>query len=40
MALLSDDEITQALAGTEWEREGGAIRRDWKFPDFATAMAS
>ena len=39
MSLLSDDEIARRLAGGEWEREGDTIVRDWKFPDFAQAMA-
>jgi 4a-hydroxytetrahydrobiopterin dehydratase len=39
MALLSDEEIEQGLAGTSWEREGDAIARELKFPDFAAAMA-
>ena len=39
MALLDDDEIRDALAGSDWVREGNAIVRDWRFPDFAAAMA-
>ena len=37
--LLSDDEISSRLAGIPWEREGETIVRDWKFADFAEAMA-
>jgi 4a-hydroxytetrahydrobiopterin dehydratase len=36
---LTDEEIEQALAGSEWTREGDAITREWKLPDFSTAMA-
>ncbi len=39
MALLSDDEIEQGLSGSEWQRDGDAIARDFKVADFATAMA-
>jgi 4a-hydroxytetrahydrobiopterin dehydratase len=39
MALLSDEEIEQRLASSEWEREGDAIARDFKVADFAAAMA-
>jgi 4a-hydroxytetrahydrobiopterin dehydratase len=38
MALLSDTEIEERLAGSEWRREGDAIVRDWKLSDFAAAM--
>jgi 4a-hydroxytetrahydrobiopterin dehydratase len=35
MALLSDDEIEQRLGGLEgWERDGDAIRRQFKAGDF------
>jgi 4a-hydroxytetrahydrobiopterin dehydratase len=37
--LLSDEEIEQGLAGSPWEREGDAIARELKLPDFAAAMA-
>ena len=37
--LLSDDQIASRLAGGDWKREGEAIVRDWKFKDFAEAMA-
>jgi 4a-hydroxytetrahydrobiopterin dehydratase len=39
MALLSDDQVEQGLAASEWRREGDAIVRDFKVADFATAMA-
>ena len=38
MALLSGDDIDRQLARSEWEREGDAIVREWKFEDFAQAM--
>ena len=37
--LLSDQEITDRLGGTEWRREGDEIAREWKFDDFAAALA-
>jgi 4a-hydroxytetrahydrobiopterin dehydratase len=37
--LLSEDEIGSRLASSEWVREGDEIVRDWKFEDFAEAMA-
>ena len=39
MPLLDDTEITQRLQASEWRREGDAIVRDFKFHDFAQAMA-
>jgi 4a-hydroxytetrahydrobiopterin dehydratase len=39
MPLLDDNEITERLNTSEWRREGNAIVRDFKFPDFAAAMA-
>ncbi len=39
MALLNDDEITERLQDSEWERQGDAIVREWKLSDFASAMA-
>jgi 4a-hydroxytetrahydrobiopterin dehydratase len=39
MALLTDDQISERLAQSEWRREGDEIVRDWKFEDFAEAMA-
>jgi len=37
--LLSDQEITDRLEGTEWKREGDEIVRERKFDDFAAALA-
>jgi 4a-hydroxytetrahydrobiopterin dehydratase len=41
MALLSDADIEQRLAGTDgWERrEGESIEREWRFKDFGAAIA-
>jgi 4a-hydroxytetrahydrobiopterin dehydratase len=39
MPLLSDEQITTALEGGEWRREGNAIARDRRFADFAAAIA-
>ena len=39
MTLLSDDEIATRLDGTDWRREGDEIVRDWRFKDFAEAIA-
>ena len=39
MTLLSDDDIAGRLRDSEWRREGDEIVRDWKFDDFAAAMA-
>jgi 4a-hydroxytetrahydrobiopterin dehydratase len=39
MPLLSDDDVTAGLDGTEWRREGDAIVRDRRFADFAAAIA-
>lgn len=36
--LLSDHEIADRLAESEWTREGNEIVREWKFDDFAAAM--
>jgi 4a-hydroxytetrahydrobiopterin dehydratase len=36
---LSDEEIESRLEGSEWQREGDEIVREWKFNDFAEAMA-
>jgi len=38
MPLLDDNEITQRLETSQWEREGNAIQRDFEFKDFAQAM--
>ncbi len=37
--LLSDEEIEFRLQGGDWRREGEQIVRDWKFKDFAAAIA-
>jgi 4a-hydroxytetrahydrobiopterin dehydratase len=37
--LLSDEQIAQRLADSEWAREGEAIVRDYKLADFAAAIA-
>jgi 4a-hydroxytetrahydrobiopterin dehydratase len=35
MALLSDDDIQERLEGVPgWQREGDAIKREFKFDDF------
>jgi 4a-hydroxytetrahydrobiopterin dehydratase len=39
MALLSDDQIEQGLAGSAWGRRGDSIAREFKLADFASAMA-
>jgi len=39
MAVLKDAEIQQALASLSgWQRNGGAIQRVFRFPDFKLAM--
>jgi 4a-hydroxytetrahydrobiopterin dehydratase len=37
--LLSKDQIASRLDGLEWELEATEIVRDWKFKDFAEAIA-
>jgi 4a-hydroxytetrahydrobiopterin dehydratase len=37
--LLSDADVEQKLDGSEWKRDGDEIVRDWKFNDFAEAIA-
>jgi 4a-hydroxytetrahydrobiopterin dehydratase len=37
--LLSEDEIESKLVGLSWQREDDEIVRDWKFEDFAEAIA-
>jgi 4a-hydroxytetrahydrobiopterin dehydratase len=37
--LLSDAEVDEKLDGSDWEREGDEIVRNWKFNDFAEAIA-
>jgi len=39
MTLLSDQEISQRLANSEWERERHAIARTWALADFDAAVA-
>jgi 4a-hydroxytetrahydrobiopterin dehydratase len=39
MALLSDEQVEQGLAGSDWRREGDGIARDFKLDNFAAAMA-
>jgi len=39
MPLLSDDEVRSGLEGGAWRREGDAIVREWRFADFAAAIA-
>jgi len=39
MPLLSDDDVLVWLEGRDWQREGQAIVRDWRFADFAGAIA-
>ncbi|HEY7829245.1 MAG TPA: 4a-hydroxytetrahydrobiopterin dehydratase [Solirubrobacteraceae bacterium] len=38
MSRLSDEEIEQQLADSDWAREGEAIVREWKLADFAAAI--
>jgi 4a-hydroxytetrahydrobiopterin dehydratase len=37
--LLTDGEIATRLAGSDWERDGDEIVREWKLADFAAAIA-
>jgi 4a-hydroxytetrahydrobiopterin dehydratase len=37
--LLSDEEIGTRLAESDWGREGDEITREWRFEDFAAAIA-
>ena len=39
MTPLSDHEIQQRLAGSEWRRDGQVIAREWVLADFAAALA-
>jgi 4a-hydroxytetrahydrobiopterin dehydratase len=39
VALLAEQQLQESLAGSEWEREGDAIAREWKLADFAAAIA-
>ena len=38
MALLSDADIHLRLQGSEWQRDGNTIVREWKFNNFGEAM--
>jgi 4a-hydroxytetrahydrobiopterin dehydratase len=37
--VLGDEEISSKLEGSDWQREGDEIVREWKFKDFGEAMA-
>ena len=37
--LLSEDQITSRLEGSEWHRDGDEIVREWRLEDFAEAMS-
>jgi 4a-hydroxytetrahydrobiopterin dehydratase len=37
--LLNDRDIADRLGSSRWTREGDEIVREWKFDDFAAAMA-
>jgi 4a-hydroxytetrahydrobiopterin dehydratase len=39
MPLLSQEEIEERVAGSDWSRAGDAIVREWKLADFAAAIA-
>jgi 4a-hydroxytetrahydrobiopterin dehydratase len=39
VALLAEQQLEESLAGSKWRREGEAIAREFKFADFATALA-
>jgi 4a-hydroxytetrahydrobiopterin dehydratase len=39
MAVLTDTEIDERLAGGDWRRGDAAIAREWRFADFAAAIA-
>jgi 4a-hydroxytetrahydrobiopterin dehydratase len=36
---LSEDAVVEALQKSQWTRDGDAVVRDLRFPDFAAAMA-
>jgi 4a-hydroxytetrahydrobiopterin dehydratase len=38
VALLSDQEITERLVGSGWQRDGDTIVRDYKLTDFVAAL--
>ncbi|HET8977794.1 MAG TPA: 4a-hydroxytetrahydrobiopterin dehydratase [Solirubrobacteraceae bacterium] len=37
--LLNEDEVASRLRKSAWEREGDEIVREWRFDDFAEAIA-
>lgn len=37
--LLTDEQIEERLAGSEWKRDGEQIVREWKLDDFKAAIA-
>ena len=37
--VLSEEAVVEALQRSQWTRDGDAIVRDLRFPDFAAAMA-
>jgi 4a-hydroxytetrahydrobiopterin dehydratase len=39
MARLTDEEIAAAVNGSQWQRDGDALVRDWTFDDFGGAIA-
>lgn len=39
MGRLDDNDIEQRLTGGDWKREGDSLVRDFKFDDFAGAIA-
>jgi 4a-hydroxytetrahydrobiopterin dehydratase len=38
MPRLSDEQIDERLASSQWRREGDAIVRQWELQDFGQAM--
>jgi len=39
MATLSETQVNEQLAGSDWRLEGAAIVREWKLDDFKEAIA-
>ena len=39
MATLSETQVDEQLAGSDWRLEGAAIVREWKLDDFKEAIA-
>lgn len=39
MPRLSEEQISDRLADSAWQREGDAIAREWRLHDFAGAIA-